>query len=89
MGRSTWRRGGMANAVNSVVAANRPIAAIAIPGSVSAGQNVTLNASAESTPISYKGSDGRQFVAITATGGGLIGAKLEGDEVVAFALPKK
>jgi quinoprotein glucose dehydrogenase len=49
---------------------------------------VTLNASAESTPISYKGSDGRQFVVITATGGGLIGAKLEGDEVVAFALPK-
>jgi quinoprotein glucose dehydrogenase len=47
-----------------------------------------LNASAESTPISYQGSDGRQFVAITATGGGLIGAKLEGDEVVAFALPK-
>lgn len=50
---------------------------------------VTLNASAESTPISYKGADGRQFVTITATGGGLIGAKLEGDEVVAFALPKK
>ena len=49
---------------------------------------VTLNASAESTPISYRGSDGRQFVVITATGGGLIGAKLEGDEVVAFALPK-
>ena len=49
---------------------------------------VTLNASAESTPISYQGSDGRQFVVITATGGGLIGAKLEGDEVVAFALPK-
>ena len=50
---------------------------------------MTLNASAESTPISYKGADGRQFVTITATGGGLIGAKLEGDEVVAFALPKK
>jgi len=49
---------------------------------------VTLNASAESTPVSYRGSDGRQFVTITATGGGLIGAKLEGDEVVAFALPK-
>jgi quinoprotein glucose dehydrogenase len=49
---------------------------------------VKLNASAESTPISYQGSDGRQFVAITATGGGLIGAKLEGDELVAFALPK-
>jgi quinoprotein glucose dehydrogenase len=50
---------------------------------------VKLNASAESTPVSYRGADGRQFVAITATGGGLIGAKLEGDEIVAFALPKK
>jgi serine protease len=35
---------GMANAANSVDAADRPIAAIALPGSVSAGQNVTLNA---------------------------------------------
>ncbi len=49
---------------------------------------VKLEASAESTPISYRGSDGRQFIAITATGGGLTGAKLEGDSVVAFALPK-
>lgn len=37
---------GMANALNSVTAANRPIAAIALPASVSAGQNVSLNASA-------------------------------------------
>jgi serine protease len=36
---------GMANAANSVVAADRPIAAISVPGTVSAGQNVTLNAS--------------------------------------------
>jgi serine protease len=35
---------GMANAVNSVIAADRPIAAIALPANVSAGQNVTLNA---------------------------------------------
>jgi quinoprotein glucose dehydrogenase len=48
---------------------------------------VELPASAESTPISYQGADGRQFIAITATGGGLIGAKLEGDDVIAFALP--
>src|ERR1043165_888859 len=30
---------GMANAANSVIAADRPIAAIAVPASVSAGQN--------------------------------------------------
>ncbi len=37
---------GMANAANSVNAADRPIAAIALPASVSAGQNVSLDASA-------------------------------------------
>ncbi len=35
---------GMANAANSVVAADRPIAAVQLPASVSAGQNVTLDA---------------------------------------------
>jgi serine protease len=35
---------GMANAANSVIAADRPIAAIAVPGAVSAGQNVSLDA---------------------------------------------
>ncbi|HTU66200.1 MAG TPA: S8 family serine peptidase [Steroidobacteraceae bacterium] len=35
---------GMANAANSVVAADRPIAAVAVPALVSAGQNVVLNA---------------------------------------------
>jgi hypothetical protein len=36
----------MANALNSVNAADRPIAAIALPASVSAGQNVSLNGAA-------------------------------------------
>jgi len=36
---------GMANAANSVAAAERPIAAVQLPASVAAGQNVTLNAS--------------------------------------------
>lgn len=35
---------GMANAANSVTAADRPIAAIAVPASVSAGQNLTFSA---------------------------------------------
>lgn len=47
-----------------------------------------LPASAEATPVTYAGANGRQFVAVTATGGGLIGAKLESDTVVAFALPQ-
>ncbi|QYE34907.1 PQQ-binding-like beta-propeller repeat protein [Polymorphobacter sp. PAMC 29334] len=47
----------------------------------------TLPASAEATPITYAGQGGRQMVAIVATGGGLIGAKLESDVLVVFALP--
>jgi quinoprotein glucose dehydrogenase len=46
-----------------------------------------LPASAEATPITYAGAGGKQYVAITATGGGLIGAKLESDALVAFTLP--
>ncbi|WP_161815061.1 outer membrane protein assembly factor BamB family protein [Steroidobacter agaridevorans] len=45
-----------------------------------------LPASAEATPITYAGEGGKQFVAVTATGGGLIGAKLESDTLIAFAL---
>jgi serine protease len=37
---------GMANAAGSVAAAERPIAAIVLPGSVAPGQNVSLNATA-------------------------------------------
>jgi len=37
---------GMANAADSVAAAERPIAAVALPTSVAPGQNVSLNASA-------------------------------------------
>jgi serine protease len=37
---------GMANAADSVVAADRPIAAVALPVNVAAGQNVLLNAAA-------------------------------------------
>jgi quinoprotein glucose dehydrogenase len=49
---------------------------------------VRLPASAQATPSTYLGADGRQYVVVTATGGGIVGAALEGDEVVAFALPK-
>lgn len=45
-----------------------------------------LPASAEATPVSYQ-AGGKQYIAVVATGGGLIGAKLEGDDVIAFTLP--
>ena len=47
-----------------------------------------LPASAQATPVVYTGSGGKQFIAVVATGGGLIGAKLESDSVIAFSLPK-
>jgi serine protease len=37
---------GMVNAANSIEAADRPVAAVALPATVAAGQNVALNASA-------------------------------------------
>jgi quinoprotein glucose dehydrogenase len=48
----------------------------------------TLPTSARSTPMTYLGRDGRQYVVVAAGGHGLpIGPPL-GDHVVAFALPK-
>jgi quinoprotein glucose dehydrogenase len=48
---------------------------------------VKLPAAAESTPITYADATGRQYVAVVATGGGLIGAPLLSDSVVVYALP--
>ena len=48
---------------------------------------VKLPASAEATPITYRGANGKQYVAVVATGGGLIGAQLASDSVIAYALP--
>jgi len=45
-----------------------------------------LNASVEAVPSTYQGRDGRQYVAVVATGGGLGGAPLASDEVVAFRI---
>jgi quinoprotein glucose dehydrogenase len=45
-----------------------------------------LPASAESIPITYTGQQGKQYVAIVATGGGLLRAPLLSDELIAFKL---
>ena len=49
---------------------------------------VKMEAAAHATPISYRGADGRQFVAITATGGAYLGTPAASDTLTAFALPK-
>ena len=45
-----------------------------------------LPASAESIPITYSDEHGKQYVAIVATGGGLLRAPLLSDELIAFRL---
>jgi quinoprotein glucose dehydrogenase len=45
-----------------------------------------LGAAAEATPMTYQGRDGRQYVVITATGGGFFNNPVTSDSVTAFAL---
>ncbi len=47
---------------------------------------VKLPGAAEATPITYQGRDGKQYVVITATGGGFFNNAVTGDAVVAFSL---
>ena len=47
-----------------------------------------LDYSAHATPITYKGKDGRQYVAIVATGGSYLASPAGGDSLMVFALPK-
>lgn len=50
---------------------------------------IKLTSSIETTPITYMGSDGRQYVAVVSTGGGLTGSEVTNDEIIAFALPRR
>jgi quinoprotein glucose dehydrogenase len=46
-----------------------------------------IDAGGHSAPITYVGKDGKQYVVITATGGGFIADPSTADTVIAFALP--
>lgn len=46
-----------------------------------------LSHSAHATPMTYQGGDGRQFVAVVATGGSYLGSPRGGDSLMVFALP--
>jgi quinoprotein glucose dehydrogenase len=48
---------------------------------------VKLDAAAHATPSTYLGRDGKQYVVITATGGGFLQSPLTGDSVTAYRLP--
>ena len=46
-----------------------------------------LDASAHASPITFQGKDGKQYVAIVATGGSFVHSPPVGDSLVVFALP--
>ena len=46
-----------------------------------------IDAGAHSAPITFQGKDGKQYVAITATGGGFLGDRSHADTMIAFRLP--
>jgi quinoprotein glucose dehydrogenase len=46
-----------------------------------------LPASAHATPITYEGRDGRQYLAVVATGGSFLDSPIESDALMVFALP--
>lgn len=50
---------------------------------------VKLDASAHATPITWAGPDGRQYVAISSSGGSFLDSPLTGDSLSVFALPRK
>ena len=47
-----------------------------------------LPAGGQSTPMSFQGRDGRQYVVVVAGGHGTLGTKA-GDDVIAYALPRR
>lgn len=48
---------------------------------------VKLAASAHATPITYQGQNGKQYVAIVATGGSFLNSPTDGDALSVWALP--
>ena len=48
---------------------------------------VKLDAAAHATPITYQGRDGRQYVAVVATGGSFLDSPISSDALTVFALP--
>ena len=46
-----------------------------------------LDASAHASPVSYRGTDGKQYVAVVATGGAFVHSPSVGDSLVVFGLP--
>jgi len=46
-----------------------------------------MEASAHASPVSYRGTDGKQYVAVVATGGAFVHSPPVGDSLIVFGLP--
>jgi quinoprotein glucose dehydrogenase len=46
-----------------------------------------IDAGSHSAPITFQGKNGKQYVVITATGGGFLGDRSRADTIIAYALP--
>jgi quinoprotein glucose dehydrogenase len=46
-----------------------------------------IDAGAHTAPVTFMGKDGKQYVVVTAQGGGFLGDPSNADSVIAFALP--
>ena len=46
-----------------------------------------IDAGAHSAPVTFQGKDGKQYVVVTATGGGFLGDKSRADTMIAYVLP--
>ena len=46
-----------------------------------------MEASAHASPVSYQGSNGKQYVAVVATGGSFVHSPAVGDSLIVFGLP--
>jgi quinoprotein glucose dehydrogenase len=46
-----------------------------------------LDASAHAVPMTFQGRDGKQYVVIMATGGGIVGDTTSAASLIAFVLP--
>ena len=46
-----------------------------------------MEASAHASPVAYQGTDGKQYVAVVATGGAFVHSPAVGDSLVVFGLP--
>ena len=50
---------------------------------------VRLPGAAEATPMTYEGRDGKQYVVITATGGGFFNNPVTSDAIIAYRLERR